>query len=223
MEQLFQSIEQDGGWIAVATIIALAAFYKFMTRKNTDGEIVAGLTNVIAMLVAPLKEITENQSLISTQLRETNETIIASNKMQQDLAILLGTHDQQGREIKEAVKAGFAEMQTTTADRARQIEGVPGGVYEIMAPKIDEIPDAVQKAIAPHITGLQDEIAKLILSLDEIPDKTTELIRMELLTLNQKIEEVLAVAKKISAPELKAGVDIPPAETSDDKSEEKPV
>lgn len=181
------------------------------SREETRGEsaTAAGLLSVLATALEMLEPLRE--TLVNVAL-STGESVRAADsllKRADEMHLVVARRDVE------------AQQERTVRDERHQIildrlDAQPGKVVEEMAPEFDKIPKAVEEALTPRIEELQKDIRTLIQGLDnklserieaatdQIPERTTALVRDELAALQQKIETglkaMLETAKSIEFP-----------------------
>ncbi len=219
--ELAQDIFSKEGLVALVLIIVLVilvimavTLYKLVSRKDKDDDTVSIQAEVIAQLVAPIKEIANSLKSVS----EAN-AIVSQNLL--DVARLLKEHDSRVASMRLTLDAAIERMGRTVIEQDRQIDELPGKVKNEMTPDLEKIPKAVEEALAPKIEALQQDIKTLIQALDDklserieaaadqIPNRTTELIRAELAKMSRTVEaslkDMLETAKSISFPKDEPG------------------
>lgn len=203
MSEIAKLIIAEGGWVALAFMLLILilgimsyTLYKLVSRKDSDSIVVATQAEVIAELVAPIKEISTELKTVTTANQSVSLNLLR-------VAELLALHDQRVTEFRTALDQALTSINNSGEDIDRRLDQLPGKVREEMTPELEKIPKVIEDALTPRIEKLQKEIAELIQNLDDkltqrldvatdmIPDKTTQLVRGELIGLQTRINESL--------------------------------
>ncbi|MFA7101116.1 MAG: hypothetical protein WC196_05100 [Bacilli bacterium] len=177
--------------IAVLMILGLMVYVllQLVKQKSSSEQTVITQAEIIAQLVSPIKEITD-------QLKITGESLVKVVEMMEG-------HDTRVTNMRTMLDDAVKKMSDSAEERRTQVETIPERVRKEVATDVDNIitrkVDALTKDIKDLIQALDEKLSNRI---DELPNKTVEVMRQELAELSTLIDkslrEVAETAKSVS-------------------------